>query len=206
MYPETEILYLPVHSIRRGLFKRLSDKNIIEGIRKQDDKTLNWLYDNYSQMVRNYVMKNSGTIEDVSDVFQDTIIILFKQIDDQSLELTSDLKGYFFGIAKNVWNANLRKKRKTTGLESDFPDEFTHEEPDEPMFERIVSRAFQKLKPDNQLVLTLFADGCTYDEIAQKMNLKNEIYARRKKYLSKEALIELVKKDPEYQEYLRYSR
>jgi RNA polymerase sigma factor (sigma-70 family) len=206
MHPETEILYLSLHSINRGLFKKVSDKNIIEGISKQDDNTLNWLYDNYSQMVRNYVMKNSGTNEDVSDVFQDSIIILFKQVSDQSLELNSDLKGYFFGIAKNVWNAHLRKKRKTTGLDLDLPDELSHEEPDEPMFERIVSRAFQKLKPDNQLVLTLFSDGCTYEEIAQKMNLKNEIYARRKKYLSTEALIELVKKDPEYQEYLRYRK
>jgi len=206
MYPETEILYLPLHSIKRGLFKRVSDKNIIEGIRKQDDKTLNWLYDNYSQMVRNYVMKNSGTVEDVSDVFQDTIIIFYKQISDQKLELTSDLKGYFFGIAKNVWNSYLRKKRKSTGLDIDLPDELAHEESDEPMFERIVSRAFQKLNPDNQLVLTLFADGCTYEEIARKMNLKSEIYARRKKYLSKEALIELVKNDQEYQEYLRYRK
>ncbi|MFH0841818.1 MAG: sigma-70 family RNA polymerase sigma factor [Bacteroidota bacterium] len=189
------------------MFKRVSDKNIIEGIRKQDDKTLNWLYDNYFQMVRNYVMKNSGIGEDVSDVFQDTIIILFKQISDQKLELTSDLKGYFFGIAKNVWNAYLRKKRKTTGLDNDLPDEIEYEESDALlMFERIVSRAFQKLNPDNQLVLTLFAEGCTYEEIARKMNLKSEIYARRKKYLSKEALIVLVKKDQEYQEYLRYMK
>ena len=75
-----------------------------------------------------------------------------------------------------------------------------------PMFERIVSRAFQKLKPDRQTILTLYSDGYTYEEIAVKMNLKNEIYARRKKYLSKEALIELVKEDPEYQEYLRYRK
>lgn len=205
-YPEPEMLYLPVHSINRELFKRVSDKNIIEGIRKHDDKTLNWLYDNYLQMVRNHVMKNSGTEEDVSDVFQDSVIILFKQINDKSLELTSDLKGYFFGISKNIWNASLRKKRKTTGLDPDLPDELVHDESDEPMFERIVSRAFHKLKPDNKLVLTLYADGCTYEEIAQKMNLKSEIYARRKKYLSKETLIELVKKDPEYQEYLRYRK
>jgi hypothetical protein len=38
------------------------------------------------------------------------------------------------------------------------------------------------------------------------MDLKNEIYARRKKYLCKELLMELVKKDPEYQEYLRCLR
>jgi len=188
------------------LFKRTSDKNIIEGIRKQDGNILNWLYDNYFQIVKNYVIKNSGTVEDVSDVFQDSIIILYTQITGDNLNLTTDLKGYFFGIARNVWNAQLRKKRKTTGLDIDLPDELAHEETDAPMFERIVSRAFQKLKPDRQTILTLYSDGYTYEEIAVKMNLKNEIYARRKKYLSKEALIELVKEDPEYQEYLRYRK
>jgi len=38
------------------------------------------------------------------------------------------------------------------------------------------------------------------------MNLTNETYARRKKYLAKEALLELVKADPEYQEYLRFRK
>ena len=188
------------------MFKRISDNNIIEGIRKQNDKTLNWLYDNYFQTVKNYVLKNSGTPDDVSDVFQDSIIILYNQIITDKLNLTTDLKGYFFGIAKNVWSALLRKKRKTTVLDIDLPDEVVPEDTDDPLFERIVSRAFRKLKPDNQVILTLFADGLSYEEIALKMNLKNEVYARRKKYLSKEALVELVREDPEYQEYLRYRK
>ena len=205
-YPVWKYYICQLYSITAVLFKRISDKNIIEGIRKQDGNILNWLYDNYFQTVKNYVIKNCGTTEDVSDVFQDSIIILYSQITGDNLNLTTDLKGYFYGIARNVWNAQLRKKRKTTELDIDLPDELAHEETDAPMFERIVSRAFQKLKPDRQTILTLYSDGYTYEEIAVKMNLKNEIYARRKKYLSKEALIELVKEDPEYQEYLRYRK
>jgi RNA polymerase sigma factor (sigma-70 family) len=186
------------------LFKKNSDKSIIEGIRKQDDKTLNWLYDNYFQTVRNYIMKNSGTKEDVSDVFQDSVIILYNQICDDSLTLTSDLKGYFFGIARNLWSTQLKKKRETTELLIDIPDEGDAEDVNDLLLERIVSRSFQKLKPDFQIVLNLYSDGLSYEEIAAKMNLKNENYARRKKYLCKEALMEIVKADPEYQEYLRF--
>ncbi len=69
-----------------------------------------------------------------------------------------------------------------------------------------VSRAFLKLKPDQQMILSLFSDGHSYEEIASRMNLKNELYARRKKYLCKEALLDLVKEDPEYQEYLRLQK
>jgi RNA polymerase sigma factor (sigma-70 family) len=197
---------LPFDSSKyKGLFKKISDINIIIGIRNQDDKVLNWLYDNYFQSIKNHVLSNSGSIEDVSDVFQDSIIALYNQITEDNLNLTTDLKGYFFGIARNVWSAQLRRNQKTTDLKIDLPDEST-EEQSELILERIISRVFQRLKSDQQMVLNLFSDGLTYEEIAEKMNLKNEVYARRKKYLSKEALLDLVKEDPEYQEYLRFQK
>ena len=194
------------YSNHKGLFKKISDINIINGVLNQDDKILNWLYDNYFQSVKNHVLSNSGSDDDVSDVFQDTIIVLYNQITENRLNLTTDLKGYFFGIARNVWSAQLRKKQKTTELEVDPVDEEETEEQYDSILERIVTRVFQSLKPDQQMVLKLFSDGHSYEDIASKMNLKNEIYARRKKYLSKEALLELVKEDPEYQEYLRFQK
>ena len=188
-----------------GIFRKISDSKIIEGIRLQDDSILNWLYDNYFSAVKNHVLRNSGSQEDVSDVFQDSIIVLYKQITEENLNLTTDLKGYFFGIARNIWSAHLRKNQRNTELEIDIPDEDPDDNGD-PLLERVVSRAFQKLKPDQQLVLSLFSDGHSYEEIAVKLNLKNEMYARRKKYLCKEALLDLVKKDSEYQEYLRLQK
>jgi RNA polymerase sigma factor (sigma-70 family) len=186
------------------LFNKFSDIKIIEGVLKQDEKVLNWLYDNYFQQVRHYVFSNSGTEEDVDDVFQDSIITLYKQITDNTLNLSTDLKGYFFGIARNTWNAQLRKKRKTIGLDIDPSDEADNEDINNEFFERIVSRAFKKLKPDQQKILNMFSEGRSYEDISREMNLTNEVNARRKKHLSKEALLELMKKDPEYQEYLRF--
>jgi len=184
------------------LFRKISDTAIIEGIRQQDDKILNWLYDNYHQTVRHHVLKNSGSEADVSDVFQESIIILYRQISENELKLTSDLKGYFYGIARNIWSAQLRRKVRNAGIEIDPPDENDNDDGDIPVLERIVTRAFQKLGKDSQTILTLFSEGFSYSEITAKMNLKNETYARRKKYLSKEALMEFVKEDPEYQDFL----
>ncbi len=185
------------------MFRKLTDKAVIDGIRNQDDKVLNYLYDNYYQTVKNHVLKNSGSDEDVSDVFQETIIMLYQKIYENNFHLTSDLKGYFFGIARNVWNNELRGKKKTQELPVDLPDE-PEEEVLDPAFQKIMTRAFNKLKPDCQKVLTLYYDGCSYEEIAEKMNLKNETYARRKKYLCKEALMEFIKQDPEYNEFQRF--
>jgi len=192
--------------IHAGLFKKLSDKNIIEGIRKQDDKILNWLYDNYFQTVKNHIIRNSGSQDDASDIFQDSIIVLYNQICDNTLVLTSDLKGYFFGIARNIWSNYLRTRKETDEIYADIPDETAQEETNDRLFERIVSRAFEKLDHGHQTILTLFSEGKSYEVIAKKLKMKNEDYARRKKYLSKEALMEIIKKDPEYQEYMRFRK
>ncbi len=185
------------------MFGRLSDNAIIEGVRRQDDKVLTWIYNNYRESVRHHVLKNSGTEADVSDVFQESIITLYSQITDNRLNLTSDLKGYFFGIARNIWSGMLRKRLKSTEVDPEIADENPDETGNEAALERIVFRALQKLKPDARAVLTLYSEGCTYEEIAVKMELKNEGYARRKKYLSKETLMEIIKEDPEYGDYFR---
>lgn len=186
------------------LFRKYSDIEIIEGIRNQDDRILNWLYDNYYRMVKDHVLKNSGSTDDVSDVLQDSVIILFEQITDNKINLTSDIRGYFFGIVKNVWNSQLRKRQKTTNLITDHPDDDGSDDYNNQLLERIITRAFTKLKPDQQIVLNMFAEGKSYEEIAHNLDLKSEEYARRKKYLCKEALMDIVKEDPEYHEYLRF--
>jgi RNA polymerase sigma factor (sigma-70 family) len=197
------IIFVMIFKGQKGLFKKFSDTDLIEGLFKQDEKVLNWIYDNYLQSVKNYVLRNSGSEEDVSDVFQDSIIVLYNQIADNNLHLTTDLKGFFFGIARNVWNAQLRRKQKTTELVIDLADEDSMDDVNNIVLEKVVSRAFQELKPDQQTVLKLFSEGCSYEEIAVRMSLKNEVYARRKKYLCKEALLEIIREDPEYQEFLR---
>lgn len=181
----------------------MSDKDIIEGIRLQEDSVLNYLYDKYYPTIRNYILKNSGNNDDVSDIFQDSIITLYQRIMENNLTLTSDLKAYFFGIARNIWSAQLRKRMKTEPFDADVVSD-DGEEVDDPVFQKIISRAFDKLKPDCRKILILFYEGAAYDEIAEKMSLKNEQYARRKKYLCKETLMEIIKQDPHYAEYLRF--
>ncbi len=97
------------------------------------------------------------------------MIVLYNQITGDTLNLTTDLKGYFFGIVRNIWNSQLRKKRKTIELEPDLMDENNNpDEDNERMFERIISRAFKQLKPDLQTVLNLFYEGFTYERNSTK--------------------------------------
>jgi len=181
-----------------GLFKKYSDSDIIDGIRRQDNKILTYLYDAYYEVIRDHLKKNSGSDDDVYDVLQESVVILYKQVTGDGFKLTSDLKGYFFGIARNIWNNQLRYRSRITSLEIEPANPDEAEDLTKATLERIVTRSFALLKEDCQMVLKLFSEGNSYEEIARKMGMKNEAYARRKKYLCKEALVEIIKTDPEY--------
>jgi len=183
-----------------ALFKKYSDNDIITGIRRQDNKILTYLYDSYYDMVRDHLKKNSGSDEDVFDVLQESVVILYKQVTAGTLNLTSDLKGYFFGIARNIWNTQLRYKSRITTLDTDIVEEVDQNESNSALLEKIVARSFALLKEDCQMIINLYTEGNSYEEIARRMGLKSEEYARRKKYLCKEALMEIIKTDPEYQD------
>lgn len=183
-----------------GLFKKYSDSDIIDGIRRQDNRILTYLYEAYYEVIRDHLKKNSGSDDDVYDVLQETVVILYKQVTGETFTLTSDLKGYFFGVARNVWNTQLRYRSRLTSLDTDPVDFSADEEASSAALERIVMRSFALLREDCQMMLNLFSEEFTYEEIARKMGLKNESYARRKKYLCKEALMEIIKTDPDYQD------
>jgi len=187
------------------LFKKFSDKSLIEGIRLQDDKALKYIYNTYYQMVKNHVQRNSGDSSDVDEVMQESVIVLYRQITDDKMDLTSDLKGYFFGISRMVWNNLLRQKQKHSALEIDVTDEGSAiYEDNSQVLEKVIEKAMAKLKPDCREVILLFSQGIGYCEIADRLKLKSEEYARRKKYLCKEALMELIKNDPEYRDHFDF--
>lgn len=187
------------------MFKKHSDKALVEGLRKGDDKTLNYLYQNYFSTVKSYIVKNSGTEDDAYDIFQDALMVVFKKFQHNGVELTSDLKGYVFGVARKLWCNQLRSKKEVnTEMENDIIDDFELEKLLEIPIEQIVQRAFLKLPEDYQKVLTMHLEGLDYDQIAQKMSYKSASYARRKKYLCKEELIRIIKSDPDYRDYEDY--
>jgi RNA polymerase sigma factor (sigma-70 family) len=185
------------------LEKNINDSVLLEGIKNQDDKVINYIYDNYYNEIKNYILQDKGSIEDASDVFQDTIIMIYNQVSQSDLSLTTDFKNYFFTIARNIWKSQLRKKERIEYFEMSAPNEPEIEDKNEPILEKIVMRTFMKLKSDQQMTLNLFIEGNSYEEIARKMNLKNASYARRKKNLARKTLMNLVVKDPEYVKYLQ---
>ena len=73
---------------------------------------LSVLYKETLPKVRNMVLKNNGNQEEANDIFQDAVLILFKQVRNGSFNTSYEMEGYIYTIAKNLWIKRALKINK----------------------------------------------------------------------------------------------
>jgi RNA polymerase sigma factor (sigma-70 family) len=191
--------------------KKLTLGQIIDGIRRRDNKVLTLVYKELFPVVRYYVMSNGGTQDDAKDVFQESIIVIFKQISNNSFEIKTGFEAYLYGVSRLVWLKILRNRathdRNIMLLEepesSYLPSENLIEEELEM---RLFRKYFLKLGNECQKMLQLISEGSSYEEIATIMGYKSEKIVRNKKYKCKESLIKMIQDDPEYRQIRRSAK
>jgi RNA polymerase sigma factor (sigma-70 family) len=188
--------------------KKYTLGQIIEGIQKRDNNVLTVIYKDLFPKVRFYVTRHGGSKDDAKDVFQESIIIIFKQIENNSLVIKGDFEAYLYGIARLVWLKTLRNKeihnRNITQIEEPENPSYNADQVIEEELElRLFRKHFMSLGAECQKVMQLVTEGIPYEKIAEIMGYKSEKIVRNQKYKCKETLIQLIKNDPEYIRYLR---
>jgi len=187
-----------------------SDQIILTGIIDGNEKILTRFYKENIRYVQGYILRNYGNTEDVEDVFQDALVVLFQKMKSGLLEIHVPLKTYFYGICKNLWRNRLRKKKRLI-MENNqilYENQRHLEEGDNDTIvadienndrEHLYRKHFQKLSNDNRKLLHLFFEGKSMKEISVLTGY-TEAYTRKKKFLVKKQLLEMIEEDPMYEE------
>ena len=128
---------------------------------------------------------------DCEDVFQESFIILHKNMTEGKLTLTSSLSTYFIGICRNKAREKMRGKGKVLTIIDEFPnttkDEFEDERVDrllaleddtsqiEERKEAVVREIVSKLpSPCDQILWGFYRDGFSMKTLAKMYNYKSE--------------------------------
>ena len=185
--------------------KRLSDEEIIAGIRKRDNRVLQYIYKNSFTPVRQLIINNAGSDNDAEDIFQEALIIIFKKIkEEQDFELTAAFTTYIYSISRLLWLKHLRniKRIEIDPLNRDHEERIEFEEPspvqDKDLRQAIFQRALLKIPEDCQRILRLSGQDITSKEIARQLGFRSENYVRKRRHFCKEFLINKIKEDPDY--------
>lgn len=182
-----------------------NEQKIIDGIIAGDETVIKSFYKRNYLAIKGYVLQNSGSIQDVEDVFQDAMVILYQKLRSGSLTLQASIHTYFYGICKNLWRSRLRSHRKeilTDTLYDDFDpgavpliqaiEERTAQE-------QLYRKYFCKLPKAAREIWHLYIEGKSAREIAAIMGY-SEGYVRKKKFLAKKKVLQMVSSDPMYRE------
>ena len=176
---------------------------IIDNFKKQDHDTLDFIYKKFYPSVRNLVVLNSGSEDDARDIFQESIVVIYRKLTYEGLVLSCSFKTYLYAIAKRLWLKELEKRRLSRERLEAWDDQ-GEPEIDEPLMEerdirfKLYQEHFMQLSDKCQHLLRLFYQKVPLREIADLMGFSSEKYAKKRKYQCKENLIKRIKEDPRF--------
>ena len=183
---------------------RFNVEQIIEGVRKRDNNVLQFIYKSYYSTVLKLVLNNSGTEDDAKDIFQESLIVIFKNIREEPMfSMGCTFQTYLYSVARLLWLKQLRdfKNNGVTRLVENHshiafeePKPFTEDDLNYSMYQR----AFLELPPDCQKIIKMTVDGLSQKEICKRMGLMSENYISKRKHYCKEFLIKKIRDNPDY--------
>lgn len=185
--------------------KRFSDEDIVNGLKKRDNDTLQYIYKNHYDPVRQLINNNSGSDDDAEDAFQEALIVIFKRLrDDEQFALTSAFGTYIYSVCRLIWLKKLRDQRKmdVTELNREMEEYIEFEEPppvqDKDLRMAIYQRNLTLIPEDCQNILIMTAQNIKSKDIADKLGFRSESYVRKRRHFCKEFLVNKIKDDEEY--------
>lgn len=144
--------------------RQYSDIEIFKLIKEGDSDILRFLYKELRPLVRSFILKNSGTPEDVEDVLQDGIIAFYNNVNLGKFQLQkTKITTYIIQICKFIWSNQLRSSRSKTSVK--LIEEHAHLHYQEPEYyetinalekSKEVEKIFKSLGEHCQKILMLF--------------------------------------------------
>lgn len=134
-------------------------------------------------MVRHFIKTHGGNDDDARDVFQECLLVFYRNVQKENFSLTASLGTYLFSVSKYIWKDELKKKNRMVSFEvSDVPEEaVTYKEEEIKM--RWIDKILDKLGDKCSEILQLFYyKKMTMEEIAEKLQYKNVDTVKTQKY------------------------
>lgn len=159
-----------------------SDDEIIMGIKNKDQIVFNYIYERYSLELSDYIVKGRKLDEeDAKDIFQDAMIVLWKNFKNPDFKIKYNFVTYFFGICRNLMMDRLEMELKLSREIFDVENEVEREDEedeDEIEVEKEKKKKWESLIPrePNEIISDFFPlTDIKYQSVAE---IKFQLYIK----------------------------
>lgn len=171
----------------------MKKNELIEGIRKKDEKSVKYFLDNYKKMIKFFIIKIGGNKNEleISEISSDVIYTFTnKCINNPEFKLYDNCKmsTYLYNITSNIikkYHSNRNIKNivyigeYTQGNSNSYTQEFDFEI-DYKTF--LLRESIKSLNDSDKKLMKLFIDGYSTEDILKLSSIKNKNSLKTKKY------------------------
>ncbi len=191
--------------------RQLSDEDLVKKLKSnnysENDEAMNFLYSAMYRKITSYINKNSGSDQDADDIFQDSLIALYKSAKVNRLDEVNNIQAYFYSICRNLWLKALKKNQRTTALTDEYDTlgeeaiQVTTLLSDEKstLLDRLLKGLGESCK---NILVYYYYERLKMKEIMTLMNFSSEQVAKNKKSSCMKKLKETIAANPNLKELL----
>jgi RNA polymerase sigma factor (sigma-70 family) len=170
----------------------LRENEIILGLRNNDSKILRVIYKKSFPSILKYILTNSGSEEEARDVFQESMIVLYRNAQKENFELSSSVQTYLYAIAKRLWLKKLKgnswlmrlddKEQEDEDAGFSVSGELTEYQEKELQYEKIQKGMAKLGEPCHGIIKDFYVHHKNMVEISEKYGYTNADNAKNQKY------------------------
>ena len=187
-----------------------SDKELIQGIKNRDNDVLEYIYQEYYPSIQYLINSNHGSDEAARDLFQDVILVIYTRIRNNELALNCSFKTFVYAVGRNLWLKQLHNQRRWNLVPLENNESLFGNDMDEieiinvdDIKKLLYQKHFLKLNTICQQILEMVINKHSFREISIRLKLKNEQYARKRKYRCIQTLTNSIQNDPRYKTLIK---
>lgn len=186
--------------------KNWTDEALVEGIRsggsaREDALKRIYLLPGLRESVFRYILEHGGSRQDAQDIFQESIVLLDRNLREGRFEGKSALSTYFVAIAKWRWVTVQRQQGRYTELapahydaEVDSPEADTIRSEYRELFLEALAQIGDRCRE----LLQLYQLEYSMEEIANKMQYGSADVAKKEAYRCRMRFRELLENHPQF--------
>ncbi|MEP4532711.1 MAG: sigma-70 family RNA polymerase sigma factor [Cyclobacteriaceae bacterium] len=163
-----------------------TELDLVKALASGDQKALSEIYESNYSYIEKMILKNSGDVEDAKDIYQDAMLVFYKNAVKPEFRLTSTIKTYLYGISWRLWMKKLsQKKELTISHKEEYIDAFDFElvsKDADDTLNRIVNMLREHGKNCLEIMERFYFSKQSFDEIAEVLGYASGQVVREQKY------------------------
>lgn len=162
----------------------MNDGKIIAQLRSgQPGSALQELYKAYPA-IRHFVKTHGGNDDDAKDVFQESLIVLYRNVLKDEFQLTSTINTYLYSVCKYMWKDQLVKKNREVMISmADVPmEEIKSMVQEEERMKKMDSILAQLGEKCNAIFKLFYFQKQSMEQVADQLGYKSVDTAKTQKY------------------------